>query len=156
MGCYIWYSEEGHRRAAAASSGSPHRCTKCNSPPINGQCTNHRIAVFVRCSTSFTNLVARYALDLHIQSTTFLSIFICCGLGVCVPLTSASEADFVSWSNPPHVFKRLLRCFLTVGNRTFAYVPDVCKKRIGHVNGSKLHFLSTVVGFYRASAHTAH
>ena len=24
---------------------SPHRCTKCNSPPINGQCTNHRIAV---------------------------------------------------------------------------------------------------------------
>jgi len=20
-------------------------CTKCNSPPINGQCTNHRIAV---------------------------------------------------------------------------------------------------------------
>jgi len=23
------------------------RCTKCNSPPINGQCTNHYIAV--RC-----------------------------------------------------------------------------------------------------------
>jgi len=23
----------------------PPRCTKCNSPPINGQCTNHRIAV---------------------------------------------------------------------------------------------------------------
>ena len=22
-----------------------HRCTKCNNPPINGQCTNHRIAV---------------------------------------------------------------------------------------------------------------
>jgi len=21
------------------------RCTKCNSPPVNGQCTNHRIAV---------------------------------------------------------------------------------------------------------------
>ena len=21
------------------------RCTKCNSPPTNGQCTNHRIAV---------------------------------------------------------------------------------------------------------------
>jgi len=20
------------------------RCTKCNSPPINGQCTNHRVA----------------------------------------------------------------------------------------------------------------
>ena len=24
----------------------PHRSTKCNSPPINGQCTNHRIAVY--------------------------------------------------------------------------------------------------------------
>jgi len=24
---------------------SPHRCTKCNSPPINGQCTNHCIAI---------------------------------------------------------------------------------------------------------------
>jgi len=23
------------------------RCTKCNSSPINGQCTNHRIAVYV-------------------------------------------------------------------------------------------------------------
>ena len=28
---------------------SPPRCTKCNSPPINGQCTNHCIAMF-RCS----------------------------------------------------------------------------------------------------------
>jgi len=25
---------------------SPPRCTKCNSPPVNGQCTNHRIAVY--------------------------------------------------------------------------------------------------------------
>ena len=24
---------------------APPRCTKCNSPPINSQCTNHRIAV---------------------------------------------------------------------------------------------------------------
>jgi len=24
---------------------APPRCTKCNSPPINGQCTNHCIAV---------------------------------------------------------------------------------------------------------------
>ena len=28
----------------AAHSGPP-RCTKCNSPPTNGQCTDHRIAV---------------------------------------------------------------------------------------------------------------
>ena len=24
---------------------APPRCTKCNSPPINGQCTNHRVAL---------------------------------------------------------------------------------------------------------------
>jgi len=24
---------------------APPRCTKCNSPPVNGQCTNYRIAV---------------------------------------------------------------------------------------------------------------
>jgi len=35
VGCYIWYSEEGTGRAPPAQS-SP-RCTKCNSPPINGQ-----------------------------------------------------------------------------------------------------------------------
>jgi len=37
VGCYIWYSEEGPGLAAAQS---PPRCTKCNSRPINGQCTN--------------------------------------------------------------------------------------------------------------------
>ena len=32
------------------AQGPPH-CTKCNSPPINGQCTNHCIAIMmVRCS----------------------------------------------------------------------------------------------------------
>ena len=30
--CYIWYSEKGRGRAP--------RCTKCHSPPIEGQCTN--------------------------------------------------------------------------------------------------------------------
>ena len=37
MGCYIWYSVEELGGAARA----PPPCTKCNSPPINGQCTNH-------------------------------------------------------------------------------------------------------------------
>ena len=27
---------------------TPPRCTKCNSPSINSQCTNHRIAVALR------------------------------------------------------------------------------------------------------------
>jgi len=29
-----------------AGSQAPPRCTKCNSPPINGQCTNHCTAVW--------------------------------------------------------------------------------------------------------------
>jgi len=41
VGCYIWYSEEGPGRAA----WSPLRCIKMNSPPINGQCTNHCIVI---------------------------------------------------------------------------------------------------------------
>ena len=31
----------------------PPRCTKCNSPPINGQCTNHRIAVYRSAALRF-------------------------------------------------------------------------------------------------------
>jgi len=38
VGCYIWYSEEGTGRGRNAQA--PPRCTKCNSQPINGQCTN--------------------------------------------------------------------------------------------------------------------
>jgi len=32
--------------AGCGPAQSPPRCTKCNSPPINGQCTNHCIAIW--------------------------------------------------------------------------------------------------------------
>jgi len=35
----IWYTREG-AWAGCGPAQSPLRCTKCNSPPINGQCTN--------------------------------------------------------------------------------------------------------------------
>jgi len=38
VGCHIWYRKEG--RVICGPAQSPPRCTKCNSPPINGQCTN--------------------------------------------------------------------------------------------------------------------
>jgi len=44
---YIWYSE------------APPRCTKCNSPPINGQCTNHRTAYNVSLLCGFNVSVNR-------------------------------------------------------------------------------------------------
>jgi len=34
----------GERAGLQPAQSSPH-CTKCNSPPINGQCTNHCIVV---------------------------------------------------------------------------------------------------------------
>jgi len=44
VGCYIWYSEDWTRRSHSPPRPPP-RCIKCNSLPVNGQCTNHRIAV---------------------------------------------------------------------------------------------------------------
>ena len=34
------------RMGIGGAAQAPPCCTKCNSPPINGQCTNHRIAVW--------------------------------------------------------------------------------------------------------------
>jgi len=41
--------QRGEAWACCGPAQSPPRCTKCNSPP-NGQCTNHCIAMMVRCS----------------------------------------------------------------------------------------------------------
>jgi len=35
-----------HLTVNSGPAQSPPRCTKCNSPPINGQCTNHCIAIW--------------------------------------------------------------------------------------------------------------
>jgi len=43
MGGLLHLVQRGRDWAGLAQA--PPCCTKCNSPPINGQCTNHRIAV---------------------------------------------------------------------------------------------------------------
>jgi len=44
VGCYIWYSEEGPAWAGWGSAqAGPSSPTKCNSPPINGECTNFNL-----------------------------------------------------------------------------------------------------------------
>jgi len=59
FGCYIWYSEEGPGRAAAPPV--PHRCTKCNSPPLNGQCTYFILFdVPIYCESIITIVMAIY------------------------------------------------------------------------------------------------
>ena len=37
--------QRGGDWAGPQPAQAPHRCTKCNIPPINGQRTNHRVAV---------------------------------------------------------------------------------------------------------------
>ena len=45
MGGLLHLVQRGGDWAGPQPAQAPSRCTKCNSPPINGQCTNHRIAV---------------------------------------------------------------------------------------------------------------
>ena len=44
MGGLLHLVQQGWAWAGYGPAQSPPRCTKCNSPPINGQCTNHCIA----------------------------------------------------------------------------------------------------------------
>jgi len=45
MGGLLHLVERGGYWAGSGPAQSPPRCINCNSPPINGQCTNHCIAV---------------------------------------------------------------------------------------------------------------
>jgi len=45
MGGLLYLVQQGWARAGCSPTQYPPQCTKCNSPPINGQCTNHCIAI---------------------------------------------------------------------------------------------------------------
>jgi len=45
MGGLLHLVQRGGDWAGPQPTQGPPRCTKCNSPPIIGQCTNHRTAV---------------------------------------------------------------------------------------------------------------
>jgi len=49
MGVVLHLVQRGGDWTGPQPAQFPLRCTKCNTPPINGQCTDHRIAVMVRC-----------------------------------------------------------------------------------------------------------
>jgi len=46
MGGLLHLVQRGETWVGCSPAQSPPRCTKCNSPPIYGQCTNHCIAVW--------------------------------------------------------------------------------------------------------------
>ena len=50
MGGLLHLVQWGGDWAGLHSAQAPPHCTKSNSPPINSQCTNHRIAVTVQFS----------------------------------------------------------------------------------------------------------
>jgi len=45
MGGLLHLVQQGGDWAGPQPTQAPPCCTKCNSPPINGQCTTHHIAV---------------------------------------------------------------------------------------------------------------
>jgi len=45
MGGLLHLVQRGEDWAGLQPAQAPPRCTKCNIPPINGQCTSYRIAV---------------------------------------------------------------------------------------------------------------
>ena len=46
MGGLLHLEQRGGDWAGPQPAQAPPRCTKCNSPPINGQCTSHLIATY--------------------------------------------------------------------------------------------------------------
>ena len=71
MGELLHLVQRGGDWAGPQPAQAPPCCTKCYSPPINGQCTNHRIAtvpfvilwycsIMVRCSVDMKGLTNEY------------------------------------------------------------------------------------------------
>ena len=52
MGGLLHLVQRGRDWAGPQPAQAPLRCTKCNSPPMNGRCTNHRIAILY-CIVSY-------------------------------------------------------------------------------------------------------
>jgi len=46
MGGLLHLVQWGGDWAGCGPTQSPPRCTKCNIPPINGHCTNHRLGIW--------------------------------------------------------------------------------------------------------------
>ena len=73
MGCYIRYSEEGTGR------GRSPRCTKCNSPSINGQCYFCSVEII---DHSFQNVSITIQYDDRLFTREFLNSLLFTGSNV--------------------------------------------------------------------------
>jgi len=76
MGGLLYLVQRRGDSALPQPAKAPLRCTKCNSPPINGQCTNHRIAVWSvaqRFNVTVNGLIDIFFTDYRI---VFIGFFI--------------------------------------------------------------------------------
>jgi len=89
MGGLLRLVQRGGAWAGPQPAQAPPRCTKCNSPPINGQCTNHRIVVRCCAVLMCPQRVNGYSwLELHCSGETG-------------PL-SVTSAEVGHWGTCPH------------------------------------------------------
>jgi len=57
MGGLLHLVQRGRAWAGCGPAQSPSRCTKCNSPPINSQCTNDCIAIWWFVALQFSVVI---------------------------------------------------------------------------------------------------
>jgi len=71
--CYIWYNEEDTGGPGPQPAQAPPRCTKCNSPSTNGQCTNCRGLLYNGLLLCVFNLPVKGLICTCWSSTTSLA-----------------------------------------------------------------------------------
>jgi len=71
-GCAVAFGTARRGLGGLRPAQSPPRCTKCNSPPINGQCTDHRIAIWWSVALRFNVAIKglSYYYTKHLSATT--------------------------------------------------------------------------------------
>jgi len=91
---------------------SPH-CTNCNSPPIDGQCTNHRNScITVRCSAVF---IARHTRDIDIAnlsvrlSVRYVPVLYEYGLTCCHGFFTTYGSAIILVLSPSNTFTKFRR-----------------------------------------------
>ena len=74
MGGLLHFVQRGGAWVSCGPAQFSPRCTKCNSPPINGQCTNHCIAYCYGPLLCSFNVAIEGLKSLPTQETRRLSI----------------------------------------------------------------------------------
>jgi len=101
MGGLLHLVQRGGAWTGCGLAQSPRRYTKCNSPPINGQCTNLCIAIWWSVAVHSFNVAIKWLIRATTGELLFLVVCVCnllrflmCILNVCL-LTKLREQRVV-------------------------------------------------------------